>query len=52
VCAQGIRVSSFPHCMFSPVRIGSWQSECIVLTASVAKWLLWPKSAKSFTKNC
>jgi len=45
VCGQGIRVSRFTLCMLYPVRIVKWQSECIVLTASVARWL-WPKSAE------
>jgi len=31
--------------MLYPVRIVTWQSECVVLTASVAR-CLWPKSAK------
>jgi len=31
--------------MLYPVRIVTWQSERIFLTASVARWL-WPKSAK------
>ena len=39
VCGQGIRVSSFTLCMLYPVRIVTWQSECIFLTASVARWL-------------
>ena len=33
-----------------PVRIVTWQSEWIVLTASVARWL-WPKSAKECHKK-
>jgi len=45
VCGHGIRVSSFTLCMLYPVRIVTCQSECILLTASVARWL-WPKSAK------
>jgi len=45
VRGQGIRVSSFIVCMLPPVRNVTWQSECIVLTVSVARWL-WPKSAK------
>jgi len=34
VCGQGIRATSFTLCMLSPVRIVTWQSECIVLTGS------------------
>jgi len=49
VCGQGIRVISFSACMLSPVRFVTWQSECILLTASVARWL-WPKSAKRCQK--
>ena len=39
VGGQGIRVSSFTICMFYPVRIVTWQSECILVTASVTRWL-------------
>jgi len=39
VCGQGIRVSSFTLCMLFPVRIATLQSKCVVLTASVARWL-------------
>jgi len=45
VCGQGIRVSSFTFYMLYPVRIVIWQSECIFLTVSVARWLR-PKFAK------
>ena len=44
VCGQGNRVTSFALCIFSPVHIVTWQYECNVLTASVARWLQ-PKSA-------
>jgi len=36
--------------MLYPVRIVTWQSECIFLTASVARWL-WPKSVKQCHKT-
>ena len=38
-------VGSFSLSMLSSVCIVTWQSECILLTTSVARWL-WPKSAK------
>jgi len=45
VCEQSIRATSFIFCRLSPIRIVKWQSEWIVLTASVAR-CLWHKSAK------
>jgi len=35
VCGQGIPATSFTLCMLSPVRIVTWQSECIAWWASV-----------------
>jgi len=45
VCEQGIRATSFNLCMLFPVRIVKWQSECIMLITSVARWL-WARSSK------